>query len=429
MDGPMFWLGFYVCDCDAPYSVVSITRMLLQGYKVELKKDDSKVKAPHDQEIKITRHGPLLFLRPCVRDLWAKASEQEEPWENHSGRSRLVSQACLPSSSPFWAALGCRFVSQACLSSWSPFCAALGGRCRLVSQACLPSGFLFWSALGCRCRLASQACLPSRFLFWSALGCCCRLVSPAGLSALGCRCRLVSQASLSFLVCSWLPLPPPFIVSILGCSWLPLAALSPFMSQACLPSCPKLVSLHDFLSFWAALGCRCRLVSQACLPSWFPFWAVLGCRLSPKPVSLHDLPSGLLLAAPAALSPKPFSLHDFLSGLLLAAAAALSPKLVSLHRLHSGLLLAAACRLVSQACLSSWSPFLAALGRRCRLVSQACFPSGFLVWPALISSSMWSHSKPRDLHGDFESSATQSFWKRVSHNPCKTLKNEADFLL
>ena len=40
--------------------------------------------------------------------------------------------------------------------------------------------------------------------------------------------------------------------------------------------CPKLVSLHDFASaalslklvslLDSALGCRCRLVSQACLP-------------------------------------------------------------------------------------------------------------------------------------------------------------------
>ena len=71
--------------------------------------------------------------------------------------------------------------------------------------------------------------------------------------AFGCRCRLVSQACLPTLLRSWLPLPPclpslsPFMISLLA------AAAALFV---------KLVSLHDF-----ALGCRCRPVSQACLPS------------------------------------------------------------------------------------------------------------------------------------------------------------------
>ena len=57
---------------------------------------------------------------------------------------------------------------------------------------------------------------------------------------------------------------------------------------------------------------------------------------------LHDLHSGVLLAAAAALSPKLVSLRDLHSGVLWAAAAALSPKLVPLRDLHCGLLLAAA---------------------------------------------------------------------------------------
>ena len=66
MDGSTFWLHFYVCD--VPYSVVSVARMLLQGYKVELEKDNSMMKAPHGQEMKVTRHGSLLFLCPSVCD-------------------------------------------------------------------------------------------------------------------------------------------------------------------------------------------------------------------------------------------------------------------------------------------------------------------------------------------------------------------------
>ena len=72
--------------------------------------------------------------------------------------------------------------------------------------------------------------------------------------------------------------------------------------------------------------------------SWLP-------ALSLQLVSLHDFPSGLLLAAAAALFPQLVSLHDFPSGLLLAAAAALFPQLVSLHDFPSGLLLAAAAAL------------------------------------------------------------------------------------
>ena len=126
--------------------------------------------------------------------------------------------------------------------------------------------------------------------------------------ALGCFRRLVFQACLAWRFRSWLPLPPclpslsPFVISLLAAA----AALS-----------VKLVSLHDF-----ALGCHCRLVSQACLPSSFRFWL-------PLPPCLPSL--------------SPFMIS------LLAAAAALSPKLVSLH----GFALGCLCRLVFQACLPS----------------------------------------------------------------------------
>ena len=238
---------------------------------------------------------------------WAKASEQGEWRENMGGCYSLVSKSlspfiisslgcswlplptlgcclppCLPSLCPFMiSGLGC-FVSQACLASWCPFWAAPGCRCRLVSQARLSSWSPFWAALGCRCCVVFQACLPSWFLFW------------------------------------------------------------------------------------AALGCRCRL--EVCLPSWFPFWAALGCRccLVSQLVSLHDFPSGLLLALP----PKLVSLHDFPSGLLLAAAA--PPKLVSLHDFPPGLLLVAApANMISPG---------AALGCRCRL----SLPSWIPFWAALL---------------------------------------------
>ena len=64
---------------------------------------------------------------------------------------------------------------------------------------------------------------------------------------------------ISLLGCSWLPLPSclpslsPFMIPLLGCSWLPL--------PPCLPS------LSPFMiSLLGCSCCRCRLVSQACLP-------------------------------------------------------------------------------------------------------------------------------------------------------------------
>ena len=94
-------------------------------------------------------------------------------------RRCVISQACLPSWFPFWAALGCRccFFSQACLRSWFRFGVAFF----LPLPPSLPSlsPFLI-SLLGCSwlplppCLLA---CFPSWFLFWAARGCRCHLIS------------------------------------------------------------------------------------------------------------------------------------------------------------------------------------------------------------------------------------------------------------
>ena len=176
------------------------------------------------------------------------------------GRCRLISQACLPSRFRSWRPL------PPCLPSLSPFMLSLlaaalsaklvslhefvfGGRCRLISQACLPSKFRSWRPL--------PPCLPSLSPFMLSLLAAAAALSPKPVSlqdfALGGRCRLVSQACLPSCFRSWLPLPPclPSLsrckISLLGAP----AALS-----------PKLVSLHAF-----ALGGRCRLVCQGCLPS------------------------------------------------------------------------------------------------------------------------------------------------------------------
>ena len=74
---------------------------------------------------------------------------------------------------------------------------------------------------------------------------------------------------------------------------------------------------------------------------------------------------------------------------------------VSLHDLHSGLLLAAAVALSPFICLPSWSPFWAALGCRCRLVSLHLSPFMISIlgcsWLPL-SPSLTSFVSLHDLH-------------------------------
>ena len=113
------------------------------------------------------------------------------------------------------------------------------------------------------------------------------------------------------------------------------------------------------------------------VPPCLPSFVSLRAWLPLPPCLLHDLHSGLLLAAAAALSPKLVSLHDLHSGLLLAAAGVLSPRLVSRHDLHSGLLLAAAAALSPKLvvlhdhiCLVLFCFFLANWVGRCYLGSM-----------------------------------------------------------
>ena len=134
---------------------------------------------------------------------------------------------------------------------------------------------------------------------------------------------LVSLLHLSPFIClraCWLPKSLPLLASLIHLSpfipqiagsyrgsyfsmtgWSPkspngldaAAGLSPFI---CLPS---------WFSFWAALGCPCRLISQACLrPSWSPCWAALSCRCR--------------LVSQACLSSKSHMLSSFLGLMFLA---------------------------------------------------------------------------------------------------------------
>ena len=151
--------------------------------------------------------------------------------------------------------------------------------------------------------------------------------------------------------------------------------------------------------------CRCRLVSQACLPSWFPFWGCSwlpllpclpaclpswfpfwGCSWLPLPpclpaVSLHDFPSGAALGCPCRLVSQLVSLHDFPSGAALGCPCRLVSQLVFLHDFPSGAALGCPC---SQLVSLHDFPAGPALGCPCRLVSQLVslhdFPSGACSW-------------------------------------------------
>ena len=291
----------------------------------------------------------------------------------------LLLPPCLPSLSPFViSTLGCSWLPlPPCLPSLSAFVISTLGCSWLPLPPCLPSLSPFvTSTLGCSW-LPLPPCLPS--------------LSPFMISILGCRCRLVSLHlslfMISILGCSWLPLPPclpslsPFVTSTLGCSWLPL--------PPCLPSLSPFVISAPL---WAALGCRCRLVSPAWPPSWFPFWAGLGCRC--RLVSQASRPSihkSKERRFQWVLCSR-FLLYCFVgcswllpqAGLFSwfpALGCRLSPNIVSLTVSLLGLWAVSQAWLPLPPCLPSLSPFMipfwAALGCRRRLLFQACLPSWF----------------------------------------------------
>ena len=59
-DGQDSFLHFYVCD--VPYCVVSVGRLLRQGYRVQLSSEEHSLVNPEGCRIPVERHGSLLFL-------------------------------------------------------------------------------------------------------------------------------------------------------------------------------------------------------------------------------------------------------------------------------------------------------------------------------------------------------------------------------
>ena len=60
-----FYLHFYVTDID--YPLVSVGRLLNQGYQVELSSEEMVLKSPCGSKIPLYRHGSLLFMNPSLQ--------------------------------------------------------------------------------------------------------------------------------------------------------------------------------------------------------------------------------------------------------------------------------------------------------------------------------------------------------------------------
>ena len=60
-----FYLHFYVTDIE--YPLVSVGRLLNQGYQVELSSEEMVLKSPCGSKIQLHRHGSLLFMKPSLQ--------------------------------------------------------------------------------------------------------------------------------------------------------------------------------------------------------------------------------------------------------------------------------------------------------------------------------------------------------------------------
>jgi len=62
------FIHFYVCE-SIPYAIVSVARLLKQGYHVEMGPDYKTLRTPNDQLIPIEQHGSLLYLNAKIMEL------------------------------------------------------------------------------------------------------------------------------------------------------------------------------------------------------------------------------------------------------------------------------------------------------------------------------------------------------------------------
>ena len=60
-----FYLRFYVIEID--YPLVSVGRLLNQGFKIELSSEEMVLKSSGGSKIPLHRHGSLLFMKPSLQ--------------------------------------------------------------------------------------------------------------------------------------------------------------------------------------------------------------------------------------------------------------------------------------------------------------------------------------------------------------------------
>ena len=243
--------------------------------------------------------SPFIFL-PVWSPFWAAALHDLHSGLLLAAPATLPPFICPPAWSPFWPALRCPchpaslHLSPCMISilgcSWLSFVSLhdldsgllLAAAAALSPFICLPAWSPFWAALGCGCRLVSLHLFPCMI---SILGCSWLPLPPCLPSFVSCM--------ISILACSWLPLPPCLP------SFVPLHDLHSGLLSAAPATLPPFICLPAWSPFWAALGFHlspCMISILGC--SWLPLPPCL-----PSFVSLRDLHSGLLLAAVAALSP------------------------------------------------------------------------------------------------------------------------------
>ena len=74
-DGKNCFLHFYACD--VPYCVVSVGKLLQQGYQAHLSSlETMTLDTPNGASVPIFRHGSLLFLKPEFAFLMFRSSNR-----------------------------------------------------------------------------------------------------------------------------------------------------------------------------------------------------------------------------------------------------------------------------------------------------------------------------------------------------------------
>ena len=80
-DGVYLNVNYYVCDVS--FCLVSVARMVLQGFWTVLGQDCLMLLTPEGEKKSITRHGTLLYLTPSLEPFSNVPPELTEHFEEH----------------------------------------------------------------------------------------------------------------------------------------------------------------------------------------------------------------------------------------------------------------------------------------------------------------------------------------------------------